>query len=140
MGLDAKVYRSRRNLPFDPDALGAKLDPQTGEYFFENPDFDRKFSNECIAVHRRIGNMNHVTELREEASAVLEPNSIILSRVIHSGTHSSDSIPLTFIEQLQDELRCLERSQSRSEIMQQFIRDMNALVVAATAEGNPIIF
>jgi len=33
MGLDAVVYKSKSNLAFDPDSVGAVLDARTGEYY-----------------------------------------------------------------------------------------------------------
>ncbi len=54
MGLDAVVYRSKKNLPFDADALGATLDSSTGEYCFSDPAVERKFLLETrIAVEKR---------------------------------------------------------------------------------------
>ncbi len=35
MGLDALVYKSKKHLPFDAEALAAAHDADTGEYYFE---------------------------------------------------------------------------------------------------------
>ena len=99
MGLDAVVYRNKANLPFDADAVGAVVDESTGEYYVPNldlePEFEQRFPWDTrVAVHKRIGNIVLVGTLREQTSQVLEERSIILSKVLYSGTHCGDSIPV----------------------------------------------
>lgn len=140
MGLDARVYRSRRNLAFDPDASGARLDSDTGEFYFDDPHLDQQFSSKCIAVHRRIGSTSLIAQLQEQATAVLDSQSVVLAQVLYSGTHAGDWIPLSLIGQLQDELSRLQSMPGSSEIMKKFVQDMNDLVAASKAECNPIVF
>jgi hypothetical protein len=85
MGLNAVVCRSKANLSFDADAVGAVVDESTGEYYLSDPNlepaFEREFPLETrIAVQRRIGNIALVAALREDAKRVLEDHSIILSK------------------------------------------------------------
>ena len=147
MGLDAVVYRSKANLPFDADAVGAVVDESTGEYYLPDPNlepaFEQEFPRETrIAVQKRIGNIALVAALREDASRVLDDRSIILSRVLYSGTHCGDSIPLDLTSALEDELLRLRCYAERNEVdhLKQFITDMLDLVGAARREGNPIVF
>ena len=72
MGLDAVVYHSKANLPFDADIVGAVVDETTGEYYFPDqnlePALEREFPRETrIAVQKRIGNIALVAALREDA-------------------------------------------------------------------------
>src|SRR5215469_3590306 len=146
MGLDAVVYRSKVNLPFDPDAVGAVLEESTGEYYVSDLDleraFERKFPRETrIAADKRIGNIALVSWLREQASLVLDDRSIVLSKVLYSGSHSGDSIPIEQTFALRDELLQLGRSTKQLDCdLKLFVTDMLELVEAARREGNPIVF
>lgn len=147
MGLDAVVYRNKANLPFDPDAVGAVVDEPTGEYYVPNldlePAFEQKFPWETrIAVHKRIGNIAVVAELRERASQVLEDRSVVLSKVLYSGTHCGDSIPVELTPALQDELLLLRRYAEKADFdyLKHFVSDMLELVEAVRRESNPIVF
>jgi hypothetical protein len=147
MGLDAVVYRSKASLPFDPDAVGAVVDKSTGEYYVSDPmlerEFERRFPRETrIASQKRIGNIALVAELRDCTSQILEDRSVILSKVLYSGTHSGDSIPVELASALEDELFRLQHYAERanSDYLGQFVTDMLELVEAARREGNPIVF
>lgn len=147
MGLDAVVYRNKANLPFDADAVGAVVDESTGEYYLSDPNlepaFEREFPRETrIAVQKRIGNIALVAALREDAKQVLEDHSIILSKVLYSGTHSGDSIPFNLTSALEAELFRLRRyaEQNHVDHLKQFVTDMQDLVGGAKREGNPIVF
>jgi len=147
MGLDAVVYRSKANLPFDADVVGAVVDETTGEYYFPDqnlePALEREFPRETrIAVQKRIGNIALVAALREDAGRILEEHSIILSKVLYSGTHSGDSIPLDLTPALEGELFRLRRYADQNEVayLKRFVIDMLDLVGGAKREGNPIVF
>ena len=147
VGLDARVYRSKANLPFDPDSVGAVLDDSTGEYYFPDlalePIRESEFPRDTrIAVKRRIGSMTLVATLREEAERVLDSHSIIVSKVLYSGTHGGDSIPCDLIPALENELLLLGRfaNENDSRHLKQFISDMTELAAASKSEGNPIVF
>ncbi len=143
MGLDAVVYRSKKNLPFDADALGATLDSSTGEYCFSDPAVEREFPLETrIALEKRIGNIALVAALRDEAEQALDENSVIMSKVLYSGTHAGDAIPLELMPVLHEELLLLREyaAQNGTEDLKQFVCDMEELVAAANREGNPIVF
>jgi hypothetical protein len=147
MGLDAVVYRSKANLPFDPDAQGATLDPSTGEYYFADSSLESalegQFPRETrIAIHKRIGNISSVNALRCDAERALNKDSIILSKVLYSGTHSGDVIPFTSVPSLQEELLILKirADQTKSQVLMNFASDMQELAAAALREANPIVF
>src|SRR6266542_7113677 len=91
MGLNAYVFLSKAHLPFDADALGAEFDADTGEYFFSDTELDRKYSLDArTTCPKRIGNIAAVSQLREGARRVLGESSVVLSKVIYSGTHCGD--------------------------------------------------
>ncbi len=140
MGLDAHVFLSKAHLPFDADALGAEFDADTGQYFFSNAELDRKYSLEArTTCAKRIGNIAAVEHLREEARRVLDESSVLLSKVIYSGTHCGDTLSGELFSALEQELVLL-RSGKPSSPMFEFIRDMEDLINAAKVEGNPIVF
>lgn len=143
MGLDAVVYRKKENLPFDADALGAEFDSITGEYYFADDAVEQRFPYETrVAISKRIGNINLVARLREEAEAVLDEDSVVLSKVLYSGTHSGDTLDSRAFAPLERELSSLARQaeQSGSDRLKQFACDMSELLDAARAENNPIVF
>ena len=127
--------------------VGAILDEPTGEYYVSDLDlesaFEQKFPRETrIAADKRIGNIALVSWLRERASLVLKDRSIVLSKVLYSGSHSGDSIPVEQTLALRDELLQLGGSveQPDRDHMKQFVTDMLELVDAARRVGNPIVF
>lgn len=141
MGLDARVYRKKDNLPVDPDQLRAPLDRVTGEYYFE--DSEKQLPpGSLVAVEKRIGNVALVAELRHAAEKVLDQDSVILSRVLYSGTHSGDWIEPQLFGQLEEELLSLRDSSNtlNSSYINGFVSDMSELLEAAKCEGNPIVF
>jgi hypothetical protein len=147
MGLDAVVFRSKANLPFDADAVGAVVDKSTGEFYVADPNlepaFEREFPRESrIAVEKRIGNIGLVAALKEDVGRILDVRSITLSRVLYSATHCGDSIPLDLTSALEDELLRLRRYAEQKDVdhLKQFATDMLDLVGAARREGNPIVF
>ena len=147
MGLDAIVYRHKANLPFDPDSVGAVLDESTGEYYFPDPVLEsareREFPRETrIAAEKRLGNMSLVEALKQEIEQVLNRDSLIVSKVLFSGTHAGDSIPLDLIPALENELLRLHRyaNEKGSVRVKQFVIDMTDLATAAKREANPIVF
>jgi hypothetical protein len=147
MGLDAVVYRSKANLPFDADAVGAVLDISTGEYYFADPAVEpareREFPRETrIAVHKRIGNIAAVAALRNSCERLLNGDSIILSKVLYSGTHCGDSVPVCLMSQLEEELTVLQRysENNADEALMQFVADLQDLAAAASSQSNPIVF
>ncbi|HSY90057.1 MAG TPA: hypothetical protein VK812_01730 [Candidatus Binatus sp.] len=146
MGLDAVVYRNKQHLPFDADAAGAYREPTTGEYYCADlaveQSFDRKYPSETRAsISKRLGNVSLIAFLREEAKLYLDKNSVVLSKVLYSGTHAGDVIGSESLSRLEAELRQVQRSERHvSKEMVEFITDLQELIIAARLEGNPIVF
>jgi hypothetical protein len=146
MGLDAVVYRSKQHLPFDADAVGASREPTTGEYYCADLavelSFDRKHPSETRAsISKRLGNISLIAFLREEAKLLLDNDSVVLSKVLYSGTHAGDVIGSASLPQLEAELRQVQQSERHiSKEMMEFTKDLQELIMAARREGNPIVF
>jgi hypothetical protein len=146
MGLDAVVYKSKQHLPFDVDAVGASREPTTGEYYCADlaaeQSFDRKYPSETReSISKRLGNISLIAFLREEAKLLLDNDSVVLSKVLYSGTHAGDVIGSESLSQLETELRQVQQSERHvSKAMVEFITDVQELVIAARQEGNPIVF
>ena len=83
-----------------------------------------------------------VEALRQEIEQVLNRHSIIVSKMLFSGTHAGDSIPLDLIPALENELLRLRRyaNEKGSVRVKQFVIDVTDLATAAKREGNPIVF
>src|SRR5207253_1992444 len=123
--------------------LGAVLDPTTGEYYFSDAALETRFPSETrTAVRNRIGNIALISELRQQAGAVLDENSVVLSKVLYSGTHCGDAIDAQVFPNLEQELSLLHRHAEKvgSEYLKRFSADVVELITAAKSEGNPIVF
>jgi hypothetical protein len=142
MSLDAAVYKNKRHLPFNAEALGASFDPETGEFFFEDEELDQKYGDVSTAISKPLGNVTAVGHLRQELSEALDSGSVVLSKIVYSGTHTGDCLPLDALADLESELSQIEEyfEGMLSPLVAQFVADMRELVSAARNEGNPIVF
>jgi len=127
-------------LDFDPDELGAKLEPKTGQYYFppaidESGLLKRQFS--VIALLKEIGDVEvSVWTLRKTALEVLSADSITAKFLLGD----QGVIPLALIPELRRELHALRNhAEERAEqALLTFAGDMEELAEAALREGNPI--
>jgi hypothetical protein len=140
MGLDAVVYRNKKNLELGPDAELAKLDPQTGEVYFEDNERSRKHRGETKAIAHRIGNIAAVGALREETSMLIGPESFIITKILYNGVHCGDVISLRDVPTLSAEVSRLVAVAKKSPELEDFISKLQSLIRAAESEGNPIVF
>src|SRR2546426_585254 len=97
MGLDAAVYRRLEELPFTKDDLRfVEVDPRTGQVDFEDAALFRAWSDKVKVVQKRIGNIAMVNRLKAELERIFgdsSPETLLISKVLYSGTHSGDVIP-----------------------------------------------
>jgi hypothetical protein len=140
MGLDAVVYRNRKHLRLESDENAAQLIPETGEVYFHNDEISRKYRRQRHATEHRLGNITEIAELRDEIAQLIGPEALILQKVLHSGTHSGDTIPLDLIPALLAELESIRSSRKQSPEMRRFVTALEELIRAARDEGNPIVF
>lgn len=143
MGLDGVVYKRADRLPADVDRDLIRVDDVTGEVTAK--DGSAVFVRESPeAISLRLGNLAEIGYLRE---ILLEEfphlaSSIVLTKILYSGSHSGDAIPYVQIEPLKNEIALIKRTgaQGRSPELDQFLLQMNELIAAAESEGNPIAF
>jgi len=140
VGLNAVVYRKREHLQLGPDEEHATLIPETGELYFEDPKLDRKYLYKREAATHRLGNITAISILRGELSKLIGPESLLERRVLYSGTHSGDFIPIGDLDQLSAELRRVRETGHSSPLMREFVSALQQLIQAAKDEGNPIVF
>lgn len=143
MGLDAIVYKNRRKLPLDPEAVGLQLDKTTGEWYSSTgslPDSIRIAG--LTALHKRLGNADLIATLSSEASRALVPaNSVLLSSVLHSGSHSGDVVAGEDVTTLGQEISIVRnRSHSLSPDLARLLDELDELIAAANDNQNPIVF
>jgi len=131
MGLDAVVYAGTpKQLEVESgweDAKGKALDlrPQ-----------------EVTAMHKRLGNASMIASLADEIRPFIENDSLLLSRVLYSGSHSGDEIGFPDIDTLDSEIKSIraKSGESPSKALENFLKDMSDLVENAKEQGNPIVF
>lgn len=87
---------------------------------------------------KRLGNVSQITFLRESAIRALGAQSLIVSRVLYSATHSGDSIAVAELHPLARELEILMGFAHAD--VQEFARDLLELVRTATRHERPIQF
>ena len=140
MGLDAIVYRNRKHLEMGRDEEHAKVIPETGEVYFEDDKLARKYDHRRKAVAHRLGNISAIAELHDEVTRLLGPKSTTVQRILYSGTHSGDAIPLTDLPELSAELHAIRQSGRGSPHLCLLVSALEELIQAAKDEGNPIVF
>lgn len=142
MGLDAKVYRSINSLPRDVETLGAIRDDVTGEYYFEDQTVSKQFPLDfSVAVHKRLGNIDAIAELRNEVGDILPRDSILYEKFLQNATRSGDVIEYGQLDQLEREVGETLHKAKRHEraLLREFLDTITELVRIARREKNPIV-
>lgn len=97
-----------------------------------------------VLLHHWIGNMAGVGGLQHELNREAEKFPIILEKIIYSGTHCGDWLPLETVNQLKPELEALANFQCADPKMipfvQRFHQQMVELLEASLSVGKPICF
>ena len=140
MGLSAVVYRNRARLQLRRDEERAKMIPETGEVYFDDDKLARKYDDQLKAAAHRLGNIALISSLRSEASQLIGPESFLERKVLYSGVHSGDAIPLRELDELSAELNRISETGRSSPLMQEFVSALHQLIQAAKDQGNPIVF
>jgi hypothetical protein len=144
MGLSAVVYTNRRNLKTNViDDKYLEVDKETGEIFIiDEANLNLNLPEEFfVAISYRIGNVSTVNHLHKEISRVLSEGSVILGKILYSGSHCGDKLALSDLSILKTEIIFLKRElRNRSSILEAFTENMLELVKISEKEGNPIVF
>ncbi|MFZ0732059.1 MAG: hypothetical protein WAM79_07020 [Candidatus Sulfotelmatobacter sp.] len=146
MGLDAAVYKRLEELPFTKEDLRfVAVDPRTGQVDFENAALFRTWSDRVKVVEKRIGNIALVNLLRAEMERILGRQSsetLLIRKVLYSGTHSGDIISNEDLTSLKHEIASVRGTTAHrlSPDLERFLADMEELIAASERHGNPIVF
>ena len=161
MGLDAFVFcdcyeKGRLRAPppagvtlrVEPDgSLGRQKDGATLE---ADLAWDQWHEREACAhpggilLHHRLGNISLIGLIRAELQPEPEQFPVLLRKIVYSGSHAGDHLPVEEIPALQRELetlrgfRCSSRRADR--FMVAFRDQMSQLVTTALSIGKPIAF
>jgi len=129
MGLDAVVY-------FRPDTVAYRggqpnADSETGFLLEEIP-----------VIRKRLGNASMIASIADEILPLLGPDSLLLSKVLYSGSHSGDSIGVQELDTLDAEISRtkVKGSASLSPVLETFLQNMSDLVREAKDQKSPIVF
>jgi hypothetical protein len=139
MGLNAVVYKNRKNLPPEIAALPLETDSLTGEVY--SVDDVRIEPRKVDALHKRLGNIAQIGHLRKILSSGIDV-PLLLSAVLQDGSHCGDVISVSQLPELQNELNLIgaRPDLSQQEDISIFLQDMTELLQAAQREQNPIVF
>ena len=85
-----------------------------------------------------LGNVAMVAHLRARAANVLSEPSLLLSRVLYSGSHSGDDLPPDLISIIRTEMSLL-RSDTDADV-QSFCTNMTKILDVASEHNLPILF
>jgi hypothetical protein len=112
MGLDARVYVNVKRLSGVVDLRHATVNSQTGEVTL---DSEQQF----IAVHKRLGNAAMIGWLSERVASALasipnNPNPLLITKGLYSGTHSGDVLNASDLPQLQREIQTVKKKHGRT--------------------------
>lgn len=106
--------------------------------------------NECTLMSHYLGNIGQIEHLRASLDA-LRPSAqatfpVLRTRVIHSGSHCGDFLPVSEVEKLKQEvteLRRLDFSLLKADDAAQwtgFLQQLDDLIAASLSVGKPIVF
>ncbi|WNZ26901.1 hypothetical protein HJG54_34240 [Leptolyngbya sp. NK1-12] len=144
MGLDAVVYTHRNHLKIDIDSDSLQVDEETGEAFIADYNLASNYpSANFIAAQCRLGNSSDIGYFSKAISNLFpDGTSLLLEKVLYSGSHCGDTLDLGELDQLEAEINLLKRQldENRTVLLEQFIQSMTELIQAARREGNPIVF
>lgn len=130
MGLDAVVYLGKTR---GVHRAGEGRDSQCKS---------SELTKRTEAVHKRLGNATMIASLRHEISPFIRQDSIVMSKVLYSGSHSGDEIHAEDIDRLDSEIRTTRAriGKTLSLSVERFLDDMSDLVEAAREQESPIVF
>jgi len=142
MGLDAVVYKNSRTIVSLCEVQPSRIDPHTGEVVFEGNTSLQYPPNFFEAARMRLGNVDTIRQLRNEVEKEIGKNSLLVTKVLVSGTHSGDILSLSEVSKLEDELIMLQERADLDQLtaLGLLSNKLKVLVTAARENGNPIVF
>ncbi|PTY02716.1 hypothetical protein DB347_23700 [Opitutaceae bacterium EW11] len=97
-------------------------------------------TNEDLLATERLGNSASIAYLRDFVMAHTPDAEIILEKVLHSGTHTGDEIPVSSLERLRGEVESVSRSAQGDASVAEFVARCRNLVDTAIRHRRPITF
>jgi hypothetical protein len=95
-------------------------------------------------LHHRLGNVSLISSLRSELHREASRFPILLSKVVYSGSHGGDYLPVELIEKLGAELEALVHFKCSSSELEEFMtcfrKQMLELVAVSLSVKKPIVF
>lgn len=91
-----------------------------------------------VVAEHRLGNIVAIAYVKERIARLLPDHSILLTRVVYSGSHTCDSIEPELLPALRSELIAL--GADRDDQVARFRRRLGELVDAALREGTALNF
>lgn len=145
MGLRAVVYTNSKNLDFEISSGFLEVDSETGEIFVseKNSSHFPLPEEKTIAISYRVGNIDTVNFLKQKISNLIRDFSfsIIIEKILYSGTHSGDKLDISELDDLKKEIIYLKRIlNSKDSSLEDFTENMLNLIKVAKKEENPIVF
>ncbi len=160
MGLDACVYcdcfEKGKLLSHPPVGFATQVEPDGSlgpgrdDYSLEQIlAWDQWCGRGCehargMLLHHRLGNIALIGSLRAELKREPERFPILLNKVVYSGSHAGDFLPVDTVKDLEKELEQLAsfkcQSKKSDKFMAQFRLQMLELVAASLSVMKPIAF
>jgi hypothetical protein len=143
MGLSARVYTNIESLKERLRPNSFLVDQATGEVYPRDDDETLSVNRgDLIAISKRLGNVTEVAALNAAISHLFAGHdSILLNKVLYSGSHSGDHVDIADFPRLREELSLLAKSRlSEDPYVPTFLSKMQDLLDTAEHERNPIVF
>jgi|SRR5579872_314387 len=139
MGLDATVYKRIEKLE---EVFGRGLFEVVGSTGEVQPRVGVGVSlprGANVAIEKHLGNISTIGFLRGIVEQICGmADSLVLCRILYSGSHCGDMIEPNQFPQLRREIEKLKSQKSTS--LRDFVDDLEALLSVAEDESNPIVF
>lgn len=145
MGLAAVVYLDKENIKIDFDKDALRFDDRTGEVYVDDIIASQSYPEDMfIAIYKNLGNIMAIAEIRKEIIDMShEESSVLLEKVLYSGSHSGDIIEVKDLTALEFEINMIKGKTVEyvsDNIVILFLQSMEELVQAAKKQVNPIVF
>ena len=157
MGLNAFVYcdcfqQGRVRVPAPvvvTVAADGSVEPAAGSSLDEQKLFDGWRQTACehpggIYLSRRLGNVDLIGAVRGTLERTPNLYPVLLTRVVHSGSHSGDSLGVEFFDQLSTELDDIVHAQTPDagefDRLRSFVTNVRDVLEAGRHVNQPIVF
>ena len=143
MSLHAVVYKRLGNVPEEIRDLVSVVDPSSGEIEFIADELETRYSpDHLLAADLALGNSSMILWLANSIKEKCADKCQRLLQVfLYDGSHSGDFVPLSEVIEIKNELELAKLDALNVESdLKEFVQKLGALISAAMAEENPIVF